>query len=138
RTATTNEEWWAATQRRCGDARRRSSFRPTCAPRRTSTTRRWSAACPTTARSRRRIAGRPNGARWTTRRGLPTPSVASGSEPVTTDDAVPSGQPVTHVPVLADEVMAMLAPAAGSRQVDATLGGGGHAERIIEATDPDG
>ena len=57
---------------------------------------------------------------------------------MTTDDAVPSGQPVTHVPVLADEVMAMLAPAAGSRQVDATLGGGGHAERIIEATDPDG
>lgn len=32
----------------------------------------------------------------------------------------------------------MLAPAAGSRQVDATLGGGGHAERILTACDPDG
>ncbi len=45
---------------------------------------------------------------------------------------------VTHVPVLADEVVAMLAPAAGSKHVDATLGGGGHAERILEASDPDG
>jgi 16S rRNA (cytosine1402-N4)-methyltransferase len=44
----------------------------------------------------------------------------------------------THVPVMADEVVAMLAPAAGSRHVDATLGGGGHAERILEASDPDG
>ena len=32
----------------------------------------------------------------------------------------------------------MLAPAAGSRQVDATLGGGGHAERILTASSPDG
>ena len=46
--------------------------------------------------------------------------------------------PVTHVPVLADEVLAMLAPVAGSQHVDATLGGGGHAERILEASDPDG
>jgi 16S rRNA (cytosine1402-N4)-methyltransferase len=45
---------------------------------------------------------------------------------------------VGHVPVMADEVVQMLAPAAGSRQVDATLGGGGHAERILEASDPDG
>jgi 16S rRNA (cytosine1402-N4)-methyltransferase len=44
----------------------------------------------------------------------------------------------THVPVLADEVMSMLAPAPGSLQIDATLGGGGHTERILEATDPDG
>jgi 16S rRNA (cytosine1402-N4)-methyltransferase len=43
-----------------------------------------------------------------------------------------------HAPVLADEVVAMLAPAAGSRHVDATLGGGGHAERILDASDPDG
>ena len=57
---------------------------------------------------------------------------------MTIDGTASSGQPVTHVPVLADEVLAMLAPAAGSRQVDATLGGGGHAERILEATDPDG
>ena len=32
----------------------------------------------------------------------------------------------------------MLAPAPGSLQIDATLGGGGHTERILEATDPDG
>jgi len=43
-----------------------------------------------------------------------------------------------HVPVLATEVLAMLAPAPGSLQIDATLGGGGHAERILEASDPDG
>jgi 16S rRNA (cytosine1402-N4)-methyltransferase len=43
-----------------------------------------------------------------------------------------------HIPVLAEEVMSMLAPAPGSLQIDATLGGGGHTERILEATDPDG
>jgi 16S rRNA (cytosine1402-N4)-methyltransferase len=43
-----------------------------------------------------------------------------------------------HVPVMADEVVGILAPAAGSRHVDATLGGGGHAERILTASDPDG
>ena len=43
-----------------------------------------------------------------------------------------------HVPVLVDEVMTMLAPAPGSLQIDGTVGGGGHAERILEATDPDG
>ena len=43
-----------------------------------------------------------------------------------------------HIPVMADEVVEMLAPAAGSRHVDATLGGGGHAERILVASDPDG
>jgi 16S rRNA (cytosine1402-N4)-methyltransferase len=43
-----------------------------------------------------------------------------------------------HVPVLADEVISMLAPASGSLQIDTTLGGGGHTERILEATNPDG
>jgi 16S rRNA (cytosine1402-N4)-methyltransferase len=43
-----------------------------------------------------------------------------------------------HVPVLAEEVMLMLAPAPGSLQIDATLGGGGHTERILEANHPDG
>ena len=45
---------------------------------------------------------------------------------------------VGHIPVMAVEVMSMLAPAPGSLQIDATLGGGGHAERILEASDPDG
>ena len=44
----------------------------------------------------------------------------------------------THLPVLAEEVMSMLAPVPGSLQIDCTLGGGGHTERILEATDPDG
>ena len=44
----------------------------------------------------------------------------------------------THLPVLAEEVMSMLSPAPGSLQIDCTLGGGGHTERILEATDPDG
>jgi len=43
-----------------------------------------------------------------------------------------------HVPVLADEVVAMLAATSGGLHVDATVGGGGHAERILTATDPDG
>lgn len=43
-----------------------------------------------------------------------------------------------HLPVLAEEIMSMLAPASGSLQIDATVGGGGHTERILEATNPDG
>jgi 16S rRNA (cytosine1402-N4)-methyltransferase len=43
-----------------------------------------------------------------------------------------------HLPVLAEEVISMLQPAAGSLQIDATVGGGGHTERILEASDPDG
>jgi 16S rRNA (cytosine1402-N4)-methyltransferase len=39
-----------------------------------------------------------------------------------------------HVPVLADEVTAILVPEPGERKVvDTTLGGGGHAERLLEA-----
>lgn len=45
---------------------------------------------------------------------------------------------VGHLPVLVEEVLVMLAPAPGSLQIDATLGGGGHTERILEASDPDG
>ena len=43
-----------------------------------------------------------------------------------------------HLPVLAEEVITMLSPASGSLQIDATVGGGGHTERILEATNPDG
>jgi 16S rRNA (cytosine1402-N4)-methyltransferase len=43
-----------------------------------------------------------------------------------------------HVPVLVEEVLTMLAPASGSLQIDATVGGGGHTERILEAASPDG
>jgi 16S rRNA (cytosine1402-N4)-methyltransferase len=44
----------------------------------------------------------------------------------------------THVPVMPDEVLESMAPRAGSRHIDATLGGGGHTERILSACDPDG
>ena len=43
-----------------------------------------------------------------------------------------------HLPVLVDEVIEMLAPAPGSLHIDATLGGGGHTERILEAANPNG
>jgi 16S rRNA (cytosine1402-N4)-methyltransferase len=43
-----------------------------------------------------------------------------------------------HLPVLVEEVIAILAPAPGSLHIDATLGGGGHTERILEAANPDG
>ena len=43
-----------------------------------------------------------------------------------------------HLPVMPDEVIATLAPAAGGLQIDATVGGGGHTERILEAASPDG
>jgi 16S rRNA (cytosine1402-N4)-methyltransferase len=43
-----------------------------------------------------------------------------------------------HLPVMPDEVLGTLAPAPGSLQIDATVGGGGHTERILEATSPDG
>ena len=43
-----------------------------------------------------------------------------------------------HMPVMPDEVLETLAPAPGSLQIDATVGGGGHTERILEAASPDG
>src|SRR6185436_20987871 len=43
-----------------------------------------------------------------------------------------------HLPVMPEEVLTTLAPASGSLQIDATLGGGGHTERILEASSPDG
>jgi len=42
-----------------------------------------------------------------------------------------------HVPVMPDEVLGTLSPQAGSLQIDATVGGGGHTERILEAASPD-
>jgi 16S rRNA (cytosine1402-N4)-methyltransferase len=43
-----------------------------------------------------------------------------------------------HLPVLVDEVIASLAIGPGSSVADCTVGGGGHAERILEATSPHG
>ena len=43
-----------------------------------------------------------------------------------------------HLPVMPVEVLGTLVPAPGSLQIDATVGGGGHTERILEAASPDG
>jgi 16S rRNA (cytosine1402-N4)-methyltransferase len=43
-----------------------------------------------------------------------------------------------HLPVMVEEVMAALSPVPGSFQIDATVGAGGHAFRILEASNPDG
>jgi 16S rRNA (cytosine1402-N4)-methyltransferase len=43
-----------------------------------------------------------------------------------------------HLPVMVEEVMAALSPVPGSFQIDATVGGGGHAVRILEAATPGG
>jgi 16S rRNA (cytosine1402-N4)-methyltransferase len=47
----------------------------------------------------------------------------------------PAGQ---HVPIMVDEVLDALAPRAGERGVDATLGWGGHAQRLLERLAPGG
>jgi 16S rRNA (cytosine1402-N4)-methyltransferase len=47
-------------------------------------------------------------------------------------------QEVGHLPVMLEEVILALSPHPGSFQIDATVGGGGHASRILEAADPDG
>jgi 16S rRNA (cytosine1402-N4)-methyltransferase len=43
-----------------------------------------------------------------------------------------------HVPVMLDEVLDALQPRSGGRYVDGTLGGGGHAEALLEASAPEG
>jgi len=49
--------------------------------------------------------------------------------------ATPAGQ---HVPILVREVLQVLEPRPGQRGIDATLGYGGHAARLLAAVDPGG
>jgi 16S rRNA (cytosine1402-N4)-methyltransferase len=44
----------------------------------------------------------------------------------------------SHLSVLPDEVLALIAPVFGGIYLDGTLGGGGHARLILEASAPDG
>jgi 16S rRNA (cytosine1402-N4)-methyltransferase len=44
----------------------------------------------------------------------------------------------SHLPVLTDEVMIYLGPGPGGVYLDGTVGGGGHARMILEASSPDG
>ncbi len=43
-----------------------------------------------------------------------------------------------HLPVMLEEVVALLRPQAGMRFVDGTFGGGGHAAALLAASSPDG
>ncbi len=43
-----------------------------------------------------------------------------------------------HVPVLAAEAIALLQPHPGGAYIDATVGGAGHADRILQGSSPDG
>ena len=47
----------------------------------------------------------------------------------------PAGQ---HLPILVEEILTVLKPQPGERVVDATLGYGGHAERLLRAVTPGG
>ncbi len=47
----------------------------------------------------------------------------------------PAGQ---HVPIMVEEILAVLAPKPGERAVDATLGYGGHASRLLDRITPGG
>lgn len=47
-------------------------------------------------------------------------------------------EPAPHIPVLLDEVLKGLNPQPGQRLIDGTVGAGGHAQAILEATAPNG
>ena len=126
-----------------------SGPRPAGPPRRS---RAWrprpsSSATGTTPRSGRPRAGTSTAGASTTRTRSRRRSPVWGSDvaPHALPGSARDPQPIRggvmqegHLPVMPVEVIETLAPAAGSLQIDATVGGGGHTERILEAASPDG
>src|SRR5712671_2766455 len=60
---------------------------------------------------------------------------ASEVQKVLSSGKTPAG---THRPIMVDEVLRCLRPAPGEIAVDCTLGGGGHAQAILERVQPGG
>ena len=124
-----------------------SSSRRACASSPASRPRRWCWGPATTRRSGRRPAGPTTAGASTTPTRSPARSPGWGSDvaphalPGSARDPQPTRggeMELGHLPVMPDEVLGTLAPAPGSLQIDATVGGGGHTERILEAANPDG
>jgi 16S rRNA (cytosine1402-N4)-methyltransferase len=61
----------------------------------------------------------------------PADDMADDSRPATTGDE-DANRRFDHTPVMADEVVALVAPVPNGPFVDATLGGAGHAARLLE------
>ena len=57
---------------------------------------------------------------------------------LSTEPATLSYMPTEHVPVMAEELVAMLDPRAGQTAIDCTFGGGGHARFVAERLGPGG
>src|SRR6266853_2031493 len=62
-------------------------------------------------------------------------SAGSEVQKILASGKTPAG---THRPIMVDEVLRCLQPVAGDVAVDCTLGGGGHAQAILERVQPGG
>ena len=60
---------------------------------------------------------------------------ASDVQKILASGKTPAG---THRPIMVDEVLRCLQPRAGDVAVDCTLGGGGHAQAMLERVQPGG
>ncbi|WP_205847497.1 16S rRNA (cytosine(1402)-N(4))-methyltransferase RsmH [Planctopirus hydrillae] len=60
---------------------------------------------------------------------------AADVEKILKSGKTPAG---THRPIMVNEILQVLAPQAGERGIDCTLGYGGHAQKLLRAIQPDG